>query len=112
MSESRSRFRSPVTARCCAQIERASDVGDIEQNPADFRVGLDFSTLTAMRAPKPTLLLYNAEDECCFRAPLVKPYILDDQVRPFFRLYRKEEVFEWYENADPSTHNYQVDNRQ
>jgi hypothetical protein len=32
-------------------------------------------------------------------------------IRPFFRLYRKDDAFEWHENRDPSTHNYQLDNR-
>ena len=84
---------------------------DIEQNATDFRDGQDYAQLTAMRAPRPTLLIYNAEDNCCFRAPLVKPYIYDD-IRPFFRLLGVEDVFAWHENVDPGTHNYQVDNRQ
>jgi hypothetical protein len=86
------------------------DRGDNEQVPADFLNGFDYSTLTAMRAPRPTLLIHNAEDDCCFRAPLVKPYTFDP-VRPFFRLFGKEDVFAWHENTDPSTHNYQLDNR-
>jgi len=42
-----------------------------------------------MMAPRPTLLTYNAEDDCCFKAGLVKPGIYDD-VRPFFKLYGKK----------------------
>ena len=53
---------------------------------------------------------YNAEDDCCFRAPLVKPYIFD-AVRPVFALYGKAENLAWHENLDPGTHNYQLDNR-
>ncbi|MCX6621464.1 MAG: hypothetical protein NTY38_10355, partial [Acidobacteria bacterium] len=83
---------------------------DLEQNPADSETVLDYPHLTAMRAPRPTLLVYNAEDDCCFRAPLVKPGIYD-AVRPFFRLYGKESNLAWHENADPGTHNYQLDNR-
>jgi dienelactone hydrolase len=59
-----------------------TEAGDLEQNPTDFLVGQDYSTLTAIRAPRPTLLINNAEDTCCFRAPFVKPYIFD-AVRPF-----------------------------
>jgi dienelactone hydrolase len=93
-----------------ARIERPADTGDLEQNPADMmRVG-DYSHLTAMRAPRPTLLIFNAEDDCCFRAPLVKPGVYDD-VRPFFRLYGAEDRFGWHQNTDPSDHNYQLDNR-
>src|SRR5437870_2929863 len=84
---------------------------DIEWNATDFRKGYDYTTLTAMRAPRPTLLVYNAEDDCCFRAPIVKPYIFD-AVKPFFRLYGQEDTFQWYENVDPGTHNYQLGNRQ
>ena len=92
-----------------SRVERL-DVGDIEQSATDFFVGQDYPHLTAMRAPRPTLLIYNAEDRCCFRAPLVKPYIYD-QVKPIFRLFGREDAFAWHENTDPSDHNYQLDNR-
>jgi len=97
-------------ASIVSRIERPADTGDIEQNPTDLLLHADYPQLTAMRAPRPTLLIYNAEDDCCFRAPLVKPYIFD-QVRPFFRLYDAEALFGWHENTDPSDHNYQLDNR-
>jgi len=93
-----------------SKLERAPDYGDNEQVPQDFLDGQDYSHLTALRAPRPTLIIDNAEDDCCFRAPLVKPYVYDD-VKPFYRLFGKEDVFQWYENTDPSTHNYQLDNR-
>jgi dienelactone hydrolase len=93
-----------------SKLERVGDYGDNEQVPQDFLVDQDYSHLTAMRAPRPTLIIHNAEDDCCFRAPLVKPYIYDD-VKPFFRLFGKEDAFRWHENTDPSTHNYQLDNR-
>ncbi|MGO9256478.1 MAG: alpha/beta hydrolase family protein [Bryobacteraceae bacterium] len=93
-----------------SKLEHSDDRGDNEQVPADFLNGVDYPHLTAMRAPRPTLLIHNAEDDCCFRAPLVKPYTYD-QVKPFFGLFGKEDVFAWHENTDPSTHNYQLDNR-
>ncbi|MBI3472292.1 MAG: acetylxylan esterase [Candidatus Solibacter usitatus] len=93
-----------------ARIERPQDTGDIEQNPTDFLAGQDYSHLTAMLASRAALLVYNAEDDCCFRAPLVKSQIFDD-VRPFFRLYGREDRFAWHENTDPGDHNYQLDNR-
>ena len=34
-----------------------------------------------------------------------------DEIKPFFRLFGKEDVFRWHENTDPGTHNYQLDNR-
>ncbi len=70
------------------------DTDEIEENPTDFTQGEDYTYLTAMRAPRPTLLIHNAEDDCCFRAALVKPYIYD-QVRPFFRLLGHEEALAW-----------------
>jgi dienelactone hydrolase len=93
-----------------SKLERVGDYGDNEQVPQDFLAGQDYSHLTAIRAPRPTLIIHNAEDDCCFRAPLVKPHIYDD-VKPFFRLFDKADVFQWHENLDPSTHNYQLDNR-
>jgi dienelactone hydrolase len=93
-----------------SRIERPGDVGDIEQNPTDLLVGQDYPHFTAMRAPRPTLLVYNAEDDCCFRAPLVKPYVFD-AVKPFFALYGMSDNLAWHENLDPGTHNYELDNR-
>jgi len=103
----------PVAGYCSltTSIEQPDYMGnDIEENATDFRYGLDYTHLTALRAPRPTLLIYNAEDDCCFRADLVKPYIYD-QVRPFFRLFGKEDNLEWHENRDPGTHTYQIDKR-
>lgn len=93
-----------------SRIERPQDVGDIEQNATDMLTVADYPHLTAMRAPRPTLLIYNAEDDCCFRGNLVRPYILD-AVRPFFSLYGASDRLAWHLNTDPSDHNYQLDNR-
>ena len=95
-----------------SRLERGSadDIGDNEQNPTDLLKEADYSHLTALRAPRPTLLINNAEDDCCFRASLVKELIFD-QVKPFFRLFGKEGALEWHENLNPGTHNYQVENR-
>ena len=87
------------------------DAGDIEQNATDLLAGQDYPTLTALRAPQPTLLINNAEDDCCFRAPLVRPHIFD-AVKPFFRLYGQEEAFQFYESTDVSAHNYGRDSRE
>jgi dienelactone hydrolase len=93
-----------------SRLERQADVGDLEQNATDLLAGQDYPHLTAMRAPRPTLLIYNAEDDCCFRAALVKPYIFDD-VRQFYRLFNAEDHLAWHTNTDPGDHNYQLDNR-
>ena len=89
----------------------AGEPGDIEQNPTDLLTVADYDTLTALRAPRPTLLIHNAEDNCCFRAPLVKPYNYD-QIRPFFMLYGKEGDFQFHQNTNISAHNYGQDNRE
>ena len=92
------------------EARKYGDLGDLEQNATDFLQSQDFTQLTALRAPRPTLLVYNAEDNCCFRGPMAKPLIFD-AIKPFFKLYDQEGAFEWHENRDPGTHNYQLDNR-
>ena len=94
-----------------SNIVHPADTSEIEEDATDFRAGQDYTILTAMRAPRPTLLIYNAEDDCCFRSPFVKQDIYEG-IKPFFRLYRKEDAFAWHENIDPGTHNYEIDNRQ
>ncbi len=85
--------------------------GDLEQNATDSLVGAGYSVLTAMRAPRPTLLIFNAEDDCCFRAPLVKPFVFE-AIQPFFRLYGKEDRLRFYQNTSISAHNYGLASRQ
>lgn len=86
------------------------DTDEVEENATDLMDGADYPFLVAMRAPRPTFLIHNAEDDCCFRASQVKPYIYD-QVRPFFKLSGKQDALGWYESSDPGTHNYQLVNR-
>ncbi len=94
-----------------SNIARPTDTDEVEEDATDLIDGQDYTHLAAMRAPRPTLLIHNAEDDCCFRASLVKPTIYED-VKPFFKLSGKEDAFTWHENVDPATHNYQLDNRQ
>jgi len=96
--------------RARVEAKHYGDMGDIEQSATDSLVGSDFPHLVALMAPRPTLLTYNAEDDCCFRAGLVKPLVYD-AIQPFFELYGREDAFAWHENRDPATHNYQLDNR-
>ena len=42
------------------------DMGDSEQAPTDMATVADYTHLTALRAGRPTLLTYNASDDCCF----------------------------------------------
>jgi dienelactone hydrolase len=91
-------------------IERNSDVGDMEYHPHDLFIDGDYSTLTAMMAPRSILLMYGAEDQYGLRAALQKPHLYDE-IRPFFKLYGKDENIGFHENVDPGTHNYELDNR-
>lgn len=92
------------------EAKKFGDIGDVEQSATDLFDGRDYPWLTALMAPRPTLLIYNTEDDACFRSTAVKPAVYDAIV-PFFQLYGKGGDFEWYENSDPGTHNYQIDNR-
>lgn len=112
--DERVRATNPVAGfsslRSRVEAKEYGDMGDTEQSAPDFLKGNDYPYLVALMAPRPTLLSYNAEDSCCFRAALVKPTVYD-AIIPFFKLYGKEDVFQWHENRDPGTHNYQLDNR-
>jgi hypothetical protein len=92
-------------------IVHPRDTDDVEQEASDFRQGQDYTHLTALLAPRPALLIFNVEDDCCFRAPMVKEEVFD-RIRPFYDLYGKSANFAWHENLDPGSHNYQLDNRQ
>lgn len=87
------------------------DTDETEADAPDLLHGEDYPELIALRAPRPTMEIHNGTDSCCFRAPLVKPYLYD-QVKPFFKLYGASDSFVWSENLDPGSHNYQLDNRQ
>jgi dienelactone hydrolase len=87
------------------------DTDEIEANAPDLLHIADYPALIALRAPRPTLLIHNALDDCCFRASLVKPYLYE-QIKPFFQLYDAPAALDWHENQEPGTHNYQLDNRE
>ena len=84
---------------------------DPEQNASDMRQGADYAQLMAARAPRPTLLIYNDMDDCCFRAGIVKQGVYND-IKPFYRLLGKPDNLQWYANQDPGTHNYQIESRE
>ena len=93
------------------RVDHRSDIGDLEQNPTDLVSIADYTHLTAMLAPRPTLLIYNEKDDCCFVSERAKPSVFDPVV-PFYRLFDREADFKYYENTNPGTHNYDRDNRQ
>ncbi len=88
-----------------------SDLGDSEQTPVDLGATADYLQLTAMRAPKPTLLTFNAKDNCCFRADHALPPLLEG-CEPVYKLYGKQSALRSHVNEDPGDHNYGLDNRQ
>jgi hypothetical protein len=88
-----------------------SDLGDSEQTPSDMATVADYLHLTALRAPRPTLLTYNAQDDCCFRADHALPPLVD-AAQPIFALHGRIENLRTHVNHDPGTHNFQLDNRQ
>ncbi len=87
------------------------DLGDSEQTPNDLATVADYTHLTAMMAPRATLLTYNSKDECCFESGYALQPLLD-AAQPVFRLFGKEASLRSHVNDDPGTHNFEVDNRQ
>ena len=88
-----------------------SDLGDSEQTPNDLATLVDYTHLTAMLAPRPTLLTKNVKDDCCFASGHALQPLLD-AAQPIFRLVGKAGNLRSHVNQDPGTHNYEVDNRQ
>jgi hypothetical protein len=93
------------------RVHHFSDLGDSEQTPCDLATVLDYTHLTAMMAPRPTLLTFNESDNCCFAAPHALPPLLE-AASPIFALFGKPENLRHHTNFDPGTHNYERDNRE
>ena len=86
------------------------DMGDIEQTPTDLCTIADYDTLTAMFAPRPALLIHNADD-VYFRPEFVRPSLLAP-AKKTYRLLGAEDRIGLYVNQDPGDHNYERDNRE
>src|SRR5215468_11258276 len=93
------------------RIEHHKDLGDSEQTPCDLATIADYTHLTGLMAPRPTLLTYNSKDDCCFESGYALPPLLD-AARPVFKLYGKENNLRSHVNDDPGDHNFGKDNRQ
>ncbi len=93
------------------RVEHHDSIGDLEQNPTDLVSIADYVHLTALLTPPTALLIYNATDNCCFKSATVRPNTFEPVVE-FYRQAGAEDSFEFYENSDPGTHNYELDNRQ
>lgn len=86
------------------------DLGDSEQTPSDLASIADYTHLTALMAPRPLLLTYNAKDSCCFRADYAVGNLLQ-QARPAFDLFGASGKLQYHVNHDEG-HNYERDNRE
>lgn len=93
------------------RVRHHSDLGDSEQTPCDLATVTDYAQLTAMRAPRPTLLTFNLKDNCCFASGHALQPLLE-AAQPIYRLYGKEDHLRWHVNEDPGDHNFGLDNRQ
>src|SRR5262249_20151928 len=93
------------------KMKELKDLGDSEQTPTDLATIADYTHLTAMMAPRPTLLTYNAKDQCCFEAGYALPPLLE-AAKPVFRLFGEETALRWHVNDNPGTYNYVKDKRQ
>ena len=94
-----------------SRVKHPADRGDIEQNAADLAATADYPVLTAMLAPRPALLLYNEYDDCCFRTVRARPSVYEP-VRPLYASYGRQDAFEFHNNIDPGTHNYEREHRE
>lgn len=93
------------------RIRHHKDLGDSEQTPCDMATVGDYTHLTALMAPRATLLTYNSKDDCCFESGYALQPLLD-AARPVFKLYGQESRLRAHVNDVPGTHNYEQDNRQ
>src|SRR5438477_4705995 len=87
------------------------DLGDSEQTPCDLGTVADYTHLTAMRAPRPTLLTFNSKDDCCFASGHALQPLLE-AAKPIFALYGAENALRSHVNDVPGTHNYEKENRE
>ncbi len=86
------------------------DLGDSEQTPVDLASIADYTTLTAMFAPRPILITNNAFDSCCFRGDYANSPLIW-AARPYFALFHAADRLTYHINFDPG-HNYGQDNRE
>jgi len=111
--DTRITFANPV-AGYCSILERLSgdnNIGDAEQSPSDQCSVADYTHLTAMVAPRPLLLTYNAQDDCCFLPDQVLER-LEKVGQEVYGLCGAGNNFLTHINTEPGTHNYDRDNRE
>lgn len=92
------------------RIEQRRDIGDLEQIPSDICSVADFDVLSGMLAPRPSLFIYNHNDDCCFRTERARVSVIEP-ARRIFDLLGAGTAMETHDNLDPGTHNYEADSR-
>lgn len=98
-------------ASFASRVEYFADLGDSEQTPTDMAMLADYTHLTALRAPRPTLLTYNAKDDCCFVASHALAPLLD-AAQPIYELAGVGTRLRTHVNENPGTHNFLEENRE
>src|SRR5688572_10468195 len=68
------------------RVRHLKDLRDSEHTPTDQATVADYAHLTALRAPRPTLLTFNGKDNCCFESTYALQPLLD-AARPAFRAF-------------------------
>ena len=94
-----------------SRLRHPEGLGDSEQSPVDLLSIADYTTLTAMLAPRPVLLTYNAADECCFQAAHALPPLIE-AAAPIYDLFGRRGVLRTHVNHEPGTHNFERENRE
>ena len=92
------------------RLQHWAELGDSEQTPADFATLADYTHLTALRAPRPTLLTYNVKD-ASYLAALTLPPLLE-AARPAYELHGNLDHLQSHINVVSGTHNFSKDNRE
>jgi hypothetical protein len=98
---------SPIWHRA---TKRWPDHGDLEQTPVDLCTVADYDTLTAMFAPRPSLLVHSVNDGI-FRPEFMRPAIYAP-AKKVYKTLGAEGRIGFYANHDPGTHNYDRDIRE
>lgn len=86
------------------------DLGDSEQTPSDFAAVADYTHMTALLAPRPAQLAYNAKDNCCFRADYAIGPLLQS-AGAIYKLLGAQDRLRYHVNHGAG-HNYDRDNRE
>ena len=92
------------------RLQHDMDLGDCEQTPTDLATVTDYAIMTAIRAPQPTLLSFNAKDNCCFRADHALPPLVA-AAKPVYELLKAGDKLGTHINQVPGDHNFLEDNR-